>query len=223
MEDADELADIDRVFDVEFCRANPETHGNELRTGMTPRQADRGGLVGLSEGVYKAGPELPQESAARAWACSTTRCASARTGQSNQKIVFSSSFLLYDAEPTKADQKGVLCGQRGRAAVEQGAAPGVYCGYGVANGGGIIDLTWWMLPPVCAVGPGSYRAAGAAEVDAVFCRRHVFCAHPACVLTAPDTYFMYYLTPFIAGYAVAAAGVLYAVMRRKLKVERNPG
>ena len=33
MEDAEALADIDRVFDVEFCRANPETHGNELRGG----------------------------------------------------------------------------------------------------------------------------------------------------------------------------------------------
>jgi len=38
-------------------------------------------------------------------------------------------------------------------------------------------------------------------------------------LTAPDTYFMYYLTPFIAGYAVAAAAVLYAVLKRKLKSE----
>lgn len=47
--------------------------------------------------------------------------------------------------------------------------------------------------------------------------------HPACVLTAPDTYFMYYLTPFIAGYAVAAAAVLYAVLKRKLKSERITG
>ena len=50
-----------------------------------------------------------------------------------------------------------------------------------------------------------------------------FARIPLVFLTAPDTYFLYYLTPFIAGYAVAAAGVLYAVMRRKLKVERNPG
>ena len=42
-------------------------------------------------------------------------------------------------------------------------------------------------------------------------------------LTAPDSFFMYYLTPYIAGYAIAAAGVVYEVMRRKLKVERNPG
>lgn len=29
---------------------------------------------------------------------------------------------------------------------------------------------------------------------------------PLVFLTAPDTYFLYYLTPFIAGYAVAAPG-----------------
>ena len=40
VEDAEALADIDRVFDVKFCRANPETHGNELRGGMI---AGRGG------------------------------------------------------------------------------------------------------------------------------------------------------------------------------------
>ena len=34
---------------------------------------------------------------------------------------------------------------------------------------------------------------------------------------------MYYLTPFIAGYAVAEAAVLYAVLKRKLKSERITG
>ena len=46
-----------------------------------------------------------------------------------------------------------------------------------------------------------------------------FARIPLVFLTAPDTYFMYYLTPFIAGYAVAAAAVLYAVLKRKLKSE----
>ena len=50
-----------------------------------------------------------------------------------------------------------------------------------------------------------------------------FARIPLVFLTAPDTYFMYYLTPFIAGYAVAAAAVLYAVLKRKLKSERITG
>ena len=50
-----------------------------------------------------------------------------------------------------------------------------------------------------------------------------FARIPLVFLTAPDTYFMYYLTPFIAGYAVTAAAVLYAVLKRKLKSERITG
>jgi len=50
-----------------------------------------------------------------------------------------------------------------------------------------------------------------------------FARIPLVFLTAPDTYFMYYLTPFIAGYAVAAAAVLYAVLKRKMKSERITG
>ena len=50
-----------------------------------------------------------------------------------------------------------------------------------------------------------------------------FARIPLVFLTAPDTYFMYYLTPFMAGYAVAAAAVLYAVLNRKLKSERITG
>lgn len=43
---------------------------------------------------------------------------------------------------------------------------------------------------------------------------------PLVFLTAPDTYFLYYLTPFIAGYAITAAGIIYAVMKDKKKRER---
>ena len=70
VEDAEALADIDRVFDVKFCRANPETHGNELREGMI---AGRGGSAedwsACPEGHYKAGPQVSQEHAAGACGC----------------------------------------------------------------------------------------------------------------------------------------------------------
>ena len=107
--DADELAAIDRVFDVTYCRENSNIHGPEMRTNMTRETGvTEGGLERLSEGIFQAGAEIPLKACcASGWAFSTTRCAS-RTGMSNQKIVFSSSFLLYDAEPTKADQKSSL-------------------------------------------------------------------------------------------------------------------
>lgn len=88
--------------------------------------------------------------------------------------------------------------------------------------GGLIDLTWWMLPPFVLLG----LALAVLLVQRrwmLFCRRHVFARIPLVFLTAPDTYFMYYLTPFIAGYAVTAAAVLYAVLQRKLKSERITG
>lgn len=69
VEDAEALADIDRVFDVEFCRANPETHGNELRGDDRRARRLGGGLVGLPEGHYKAGPQVSQEHAAGACGC----------------------------------------------------------------------------------------------------------------------------------------------------------
>ena len=44
---------------------------------------------------------------------------------------------------------------------------------------------------------------------------------PLVFLTAPDTYFMYYLTPYIAGYAITAAGVLYGVLLYKKKKQER--
>lgn len=88
--------------------------------------------------------------------------------------------------------------------------------------GGLIDLTWWMLPPFVLLG----LALAVLLVQRrwmLFLPQARFLRIPLVFLTAPDTYFMYYLTPFIAGYAVAAAAVLYAVLKRKLKSERITG
>ena len=93
----------------------------------------------------------------------------------------------------------------------------------VANGDGIIDWTWWMLPPFVLLFAAVIVLLVQRKWMLFFAAGTFFARIPLVFLTAPDTYFLYYLTPFIAGYAVAAAGVLYAVMRRKLKVERNPG
>ena len=194
VEDAEALADIDRVFDVEFCRANPETHSNELRRAM------------------RAGVDY-----------NTLR--QRQNGESNQKIAFASSFLLYEGEPTQDDQKSFL---QDSAAVqplnkELRRAFIVNMASSTDFAGGLIDLTWWMLPPFVLLGLALAVLLVQRRWMLFFAAGTFFARIPLVFLTAPDTYFMYYLTPFIAGYAVAAAAVLYAVLKRKLKSERITG
>ena len=125
--------------------------------------------------------------------------------------------MLYEGEPTQDDQKSFL---QDSAAVqplnkELRRAFIVDMASSTDFAGGLIDLTWWMLPPFVLLVQRRWMLFFAAGT--------FFARIPLVFLTAPDTYFMYYLTPFIAGYAVAAAAVLYAVLKRKLKSERIMG
>ena len=189
--DAEELAAIDRVFDVTYCRENSNIHGPEMRTNMTRE-------TGVTEEDWSA-------------------CQKAFF----KLALFSSSFLLYDAEPTKADQKEFFADSVAVQPLNKELRRAFIIK--VANGDGIIDWTWWMLPPFVLLFAAVIVLLVQRKWMLFFAAGTFFARIPLVFLTAPDTYFLYYLTPFIAGYAVAAAGVLYAVMHRKLKVERNPG
>ena len=109
MEDAEALADIDRVFDVEFCRANPETHGNELRGGMI---AGRGGSAedwsACQKAIIKLALKYPKSMLRERAGVFYNTLRQRQNGQSNQKIAFASAFLLYESEPTQDDQKSFL-------------------------------------------------------------------------------------------------------------------
>lgn len=77
-----------------------------------------------------------------------------QNGQSNQKIAFASAFLLYEGEPTQDDQKSFL---QDSAAVqplnkELRRAFIVDMASSTDFAGGLIDLTWWMLPPFVLLG-----------------------------------------------------------------------
>ena len=147
-----------------------------------------------------------------------------QNGQSNQKIAFASAFCCMRASRRRTTKRA-FAGQRRRAAVEQGAAPGVIVDMASSTdfAGGLIDLTWWMLPPFVLLGLALAVLLVQRRWMLFFATGTFFARIPLVFLTAPDTYFMYYLTPFIAGYAVAAAAVLYAVLKRKLKSERITG
>lgn len=226
VEDAEALADIDRVFDVEFCRANPETHGNELRGGMI---AGRGGSAedwsACQKAIIKLALKYPKSMLRERAGVFYNTLRQRQNGQSNQKIAFASAFLLYEGEPTQDDQKSFL---QDSAAVqplnkELRRAFIVDMASSTDFAGGLIDLTWWMLPPFVLLGLALAVLLVQRRWMLFFAAGTFFARIPLVFLTAPGTYFMYYLTPFIAGYAVAAAAVLYAVLKRKLKSERITG
>ena len=226
VEDAEALADIDRVFDVEFCRANPETHGNELREGMI---AGRGGSAedwsACQKAIIKLALKYPKSMLRERAGVFYNTLRQRQNGQSNQKIAFASAFLLYESEPTQDDQKSFL---QDSAAVqplnkELRRTFIVDMASSTDFAGGLIDLTWWMLPPFVLLGLALAVLLVQRRWMLFFAAGTFFARIPLVFLTAPDTYFMYYLTPFIAGYAVAAAAVLYAVLKRKLKSERITG
>ena len=226
VEDAEALADIDRVFDVEFCRANPETHGNALRGGMI---AGRGGSAedwsACQKAIIKLALKYPKSMLRERAGVFYNTLRQRQNGQSNQKIAFASAFLLYEGEPTQDDQKSFL---QDSAAVqplnkELRRAFIVDMASSTDFAGGLIDLTWWMLPPFVLLGLALAVLLVQRRWMLFFAAGTFFARIPLVFLTAPDTYFMYYLTPFIAGYAVAAAAVLYAVLKRKLKSERITG
>lgn len=226
VEDAEALADIDRVFDVEFCRANPETHGNELRGGML---AGRGGSAedwsACQKAIIKLALKYPKSMLRERAGVFYNTLRQRQNGQSNQKIAFASAFLLYEGEPTQDDQKSFL---QDSAAVqplnkELRRTFIVDMASSTDFAGGLIDLTWWMLPPFVLLGLALAVLLVQRRWMLFFAAGTFFARIPLVFLTAPDTYFMYYLTPFIAGYAVAAAAVLYAVLKRKLKSERITG
>ena len=104
-----------------------------------------------------------------------------QNGQSNQKIAFASAFLLYEGEPTQDDQKSFFAGQRRRAAAEQGIAPGVIVDMASSTdfAGGLIDLTWWMLPPFVLLGLALAVLLVQRRWMLFFAAGTFFCTHPA--------------------------------------------
>ena len=127
-----------------------------------------------------------------------------QNGRSNQKIVFASSFLMYEGEPERdvlieflqdsAAVKPLNQELRKNFIINVALSVLLFAACLV-----LLVRRRWML---------------------LFAAGTFFVRIPLVFLTAPDTYFLYYLTPFIAGYAITAAGVIYAVMKDKKKRER---
>ena len=192
VEDAEALAAIDRVFDVTYCRANSETHGNELRRGMI---AETGGSAedwsACQKAIIKLASSIPRACCGSVRVCSTTRCVSARTGQSNQKIAFSSSFLLYEAEPTQDDQKEFFADSVAVQPLNKELRRAFIIM--ASHRRRANRLTWWMLPPFVLLCLAVIVLLVQRKLDAVFSRRDFFCADTAGVFDRAG-YLLYVLS-----------------------------
>lgn len=87
--------------------------------------------------------------------------------------------------------------------------------------GGLLAVTWLMLPSFGLLALAILVLLVRRKWMLFFAAGALAARIPLVFLTAPDTYFMYYLTPYMAGYAIAAAGLLYTILRwEKKKQER---
>lgn len=88
--------------------------------------------------------------------------------------------------------------------------------------GGLLAVTWLMLPSFGLLALAILVLLVRRKWMLFFAAGALAARIPLVFLTAPDTYFMYYLTPYMAGYAIAAAGLLYGVLlHQKKKQERG--
>lgn len=225
--DAEALALIDPIFDVQTCRDCSTLHGNQLRDAITRVSGDlteedwnncKKGIVQLA---LKYPGSLLRERLGVFW-----NTVEQHETESNQKIVFATTVLVYTDPPEamRDNQKEFLYDSVAACPLNQTLRENfiMSLSYRTEFLGGLVAVTWLMVP--------SFLLLAAAIVVLLLRRRWMlfFAAGalaariPLVFLTAPDTYFMYYLTPYIAGYAITAAAVVYGILlHQKKKQERG--
>lgn len=226
-QDAEALALIDPVFDVQACRDLSTLHGSALRNAIT-RSTD--GLTAADwdnckKGIIQLALKYPGSLLRERLGVFLNTVFQNRTN-SNQKLSFATTVLVYTDPPESMRdiQKDFLYNSIGSWPVNQTLREDfiMSLSYRTEFLGGLMAVTWWMLP--------SFALLAAAILVLLVRRRWMlfFAAGalaariPLVFLTAPDTYFMYYLTPYMAGYILTAVGIVYAVLRRqKIKQERG--
>ncbi len=223
VEDAELLEKIDPVFDVQACRNFSNLHGPELRKAVTrsfydvtEAQWDDCKKAIISLAIKYPGSLLRERMGVF---LNTVK----QTTQSNQKLVFASTVLVYTTadEEMPERQKDFLYNSIGTRPLDQQFRQNfiMALSYQDQGLGVLVDATWWMLPPFALLLAAIVVLLVQRKWMLFFAVGALFARIPLVFLTAPDTYFMYYLTPYIAGYAVTAAAVVYAVLRHKKKRE----
>lgn len=225
--DAEALAGIDRIFDVQACRDYSNLHGAELRSRITRSE------TGLTEadwdackkGFVQLALKYPGSLLRERLGVFRNTVVQGQT-DSNQKLVFASTTLLYTdpLDGARADRLDFLTASPGAWPLDVQLREDfiMALSYDTAFLGGALLPTWWMLPAFALL-LAALVVLGVRRQWMLFFAAGALAARiPLVFLTAPDTYFMYYLTPYMAGYVLAAAGVVYAVLRHiKHRQERG--
>ena len=221
-EDAAELAAIDKIYDVDYCRSHPEIHGNALREAILRNGGSDAEWKECRGAIARLALRYPKSLLRERLDVFNNTLRQRQNGRSNQKLVFASSFLMYEGEPERDVLIEFLQDSAAVKPLNQELRKNFIINVALSGdfAGGLIDWTWWMLPPFVLLFAACLVLLVRRRWMLLFAAGTFFVRIPLVFLTAPDTYFLYYLTPFIAGYAVTAAGIIYAVMKDKRKRER---
>ena len=226
VEDAEALAMIDPIFDVQACRDYSTLHGNQLRDAITRVSGDlteedcnncKKGIVQLA---LKYPGSLLRERLGVFW-----NTVEQHKTESNQKIVFAATVLVYTDPPEamRDNQKEFLYDSVAAYPLNQTLREDfiMSLSYRTEFLGGVLAVTWLMLPSFALLAAAILVLLVRRKWMLFFAAGALAARIPLVFLTAPDTYFMYYLTPYMAGYMLAAAGLLYAVLLYKKKKQER--
>lgn len=227
--DAEELACIDKFFDVEACRELSNLHGPALRDAIcrTDGQVTQEDWSACTKAIVRLALKYPGSLLRERLGVFLNTVRQNQT-DSNQKLVFATTVLVYSDDPAamRDNQKEFLYDSDsiGTWPLNRDLREDFIMSltYRTEFLGGLVAVTWWMLPSLALL---------AAAILLLLVRRQwmlfltagaLAARIPLVFLTAPDTYFMYYLTPYMAGYILTAVGIVYAVLRhQKKKQERG--
>jgi len=225
-EDAEALASINRFFDVQACRELSNVHGPALRDVICRNDGEvtQEDWSNCTKALVKLALKYPG-SLLRERMGVFLNTVEQKKSDSNQKIVFATTVLVYTDEPDnmRENQKDFLYNSIGAYPVNQQLREDfiMSLSYRTEFLGGLLAVTWLMLPSFGLLALAILVLLVRRKWMLFFAAGALAARIPLVFLTAPDTYFMYYLTPYMAGYAIAAAGLLYTILRwEKKKQER---
>lgn len=226
VEDAEALAMIDPIFDVQACRDLSNLHGPELRETVSRSlegQTEEDWSV-CKKGIIRLALKYPG-SLLRERLGVFLNTVEQQPTESNQKLVFAVTALVYTDPPEamRDNQKDFLYNSIGAYPLNQQLREDfiMSLSYRTEFLGGLLAVTWLMLPSFGLLAAAILVLLVRRKWMLFFAAGALAARIPLVFLTAPDTYFMYYLTPYIAGYAITAAGVLYGVLLYKKKKQER--
>lgn len=225
-EDAEALASINRFFDVQACRELSNVHGPALRDVICRNDGEvtQEDWSDCTKALVKLALKYPG-SLLRERLGVFLNTVEQKKSDSNQKIVFATTVLVYTDEPDnmRENQKDFLYNSIGAYPLNQQLREDfiMNLSYRTEFLGGLLAVTWLMLPSFGLLALAILVLLVRRKWMLFFAAGALAARIPLVFLTAPDTYFMYYLTPYMAGYVIAAAGLLYTILRwEKKKQER---